>query len=69
VIAVDGTARTLTVALAPGRAVRLPASYLWSRTLRGEPTLLHGHAATAHVVQGMTTGRPFVLGSDTSYRE
>jgi hypothetical protein len=31
--------------------------------------LLHGYAGTAHIAQGITTGRAFVLGSDIAYRE
>ena len=66
---VDLGAGDLHVELAGGRSVTLPGSYLARTTHTGDPTVLHGYAATAHASQGITTGRAFVLGSDTAYRE
>ena len=57
------------VELSGDRTVTLPRGYLARRTARGEPTLVHGYAGTAHIAQGSTTGRAFVLGSDAAYRE
>jgi ATP-dependent exoDNAse (exonuclease V) alpha subunit len=68
VVAVDATAGTLKVELSGDRTVTLPRDYLGRRTARGEPTIVHGYAGTAHIAQGSTTGRAFVLGSD-AYRE
>lgn len=69
VVAIDAQARTVTVETSGDRRVTLPRTYLERRTAIGDPTLLHGYAGTAHVAQGMTTGRAFVLGSDIAYRE
>jgi len=51
------------------RPMYCPRSYLQRNTTNGEPALLHAYAGTAHIAQGITTGRAFVLGSDTAYRE
>lgn len=59
----------MTVGLANGEQRRLPSRYLHLRTRRGYPALEHGYAMTAHLAQGMTTDRTFVLGSETIYRE
>ncbi|MCA1700661.1 MAG: hypothetical protein LC790_17870, partial [Actinobacteria bacterium] len=69
VIAADAAAGVLDVELADGRIITLPRAYLDRKTAIGDPTLVHGYAGTAHIAQGITTGRAFVLGSDTSYRE
>ena len=69
VAAIDARAGTVTVETSGDRRVALPRAYLERRTAIGDPTLLHGYAGTAHVAQGMTTGRAFVLGSDIAYRE
>jgi conjugative relaxase-like TrwC/TraI family protein len=66
---VDLAGSALIVQLTGGRTVALPERYLRRRTAGGEPSVLHGYAGTAHVTQGVTTGRAFVLGSDAAYRE
>jgi ATP-dependent exoDNAse (exonuclease V) alpha subunit len=52
-----------------GRIVTLDSPLLRDRTERGDPTLLHGYAVTAHVAQGMTVDRAFVLARDGLSRE
>lgn len=69
VISVDDEAQSMTVALPDGEQTRLPSRYLHLRTRRGYPAIEHGYAMTAHLAQGMTTDRAFVLGSETIYRE
>ena len=69
VIAVDAAAGTLQVVLSGDRTVTLPRDYLVRRTARGEPSVVHGYAGTAHIAQGSTTDRAFVLGSDAAYCE
>jgi ATP-dependent exoDNAse (exonuclease V) alpha subunit len=69
VVAVDVPGGALRVELSGDRTVTLPRGYLARKTERGEPTLVHGYAGTAHVAQGSTTDRAFVLGSDAAYRE
>ena len=69
VVAVDAAAGTVDVELSGDRGVTLPRDYLERRTARGGPTIVHGYAGTAHIAQGSTTGRAFVLGSDAAYRE
>ena len=56
----DGRA---VVALDDGRSVELPDSYVRAGHLE------HGYALTAHLAQGATVERAFVLGSDELYRE
>ncbi len=68
-VVVDGDARTVSVEMSGDRTVKLPRSYLERRTAGGEPALVHGYAGTAHVAQGSTTDRAFILGSDAAYRE
>jgi hypothetical protein len=51
------------------RTVTLPRSYLQRETAGGGPALVHGYAGTAHIAQGSTTDRAFILGSDAAYRE
>lgn len=51
-----------------GQVVGLPAEYATAR--RGEqPYVEHGYAITANGIQGGTTHRAYVLGSDELYRE
>ncbi len=69
IIAADAASGALGVELSDGRTITLPRAYLDRKTALGDPTLVHGYAGTAHIAQGVTTGRAFVLGSDTSYRE
>lgn len=69
VVAIDARAGPVGVQLADDRLVTLPRAYLQRKTAIGDPTLLHAYAGTAHIAQGITTGRAFVLGSDISYRE
>jgi len=69
VVNIDTRAGVLEVELSGGRLVGLPGSYLTRRAVSGDPSLLHGYAGTAHIAQGLTTGRAFVLGSDIAYRE
>jgi ATP-dependent exoDNAse (exonuclease V) alpha subunit len=58
---VDGPG--LTVVLDDGRYVELPDRYARDGHLQ------HGYALTAHLAQGSTVDRAFVLGSDELYRE
>ncbi|HWM12584.1 MAG TPA: MobF family relaxase [Solirubrobacteraceae bacterium] len=58
----------LTIETGRGR-VRLGRDFLDARTAAGDPTLVHGYAITAHVAQGMTVDRAFVLAGDTLDRE
>ena len=67
--AIDAATGAISIELSAGRKVTLPVAYLGRRTHRGEPTVSHGYAATAHTSQGSTVDRAFVLGSDTAYRE
>jgi hypothetical protein len=69
VVRVDACAGTLDVQLNGDRVIALPRRYLERKTAIGDPTLLHAYAGTAHIAQGITTGRAFVLGSDIAYRE
>ena len=64
VVDVDPRERTLGLALADGRRVRLDRRFLRSRTRTGDPTLTHGYAITGHVAQGMTADRAFVLAAE-----
>jgi hypothetical protein len=66
---VDTDAHVLTLRLADGGTRRLPSTYLQVPTDRGGAAVEHGYALTAHLAQGMTTDRVFVLGSETVYRE
>ena len=58
----------LTIETGRGR-VKLGRDFLDARTAAGDPTLVHGYAITAHVAQGMTVDRAFVLAGDTLDRE
>jgi hypothetical protein len=51
-----------------GRELSLPARYV-QNVNRGQPAIEHGYAVTAHRLQGGTTDRSYVLGSDDLYRE
>jgi hypothetical protein len=56
------------VRLDDGREVQLPAGYVAGR--RGhQPYLEHGYAITANGIQGGTTQRSYVLGSEELYQE
>ena len=63
VVAVDTDRRALEVHC-DGRRVTLDARFLLGETADGEPTLLHGYAITAHVAQGSTVDRAYVLAED-----
>ncbi|MGH2746194.1 MAG: ATP-dependent DNA helicase, partial [Thermoleophilaceae bacterium] len=69
VTAIDRRQRTLQVELVDGRRVTLDARFLDQRARRDVPSLVHGYAMTAHVAQGTTTSRAFVLGSEAIYQE
>jgi hypothetical protein len=69
VASVDAQSQALTIELQDGSLRRLPSRYLHLRTRRGGPAVEHGFALTAHLAQGMTTDRAFVLGSEAVYRE
>jgi hypothetical protein len=60
VTGVDHVARTLTVTLGD-LETQLDRAFLDDLTHDGDPTLLHGYAITAHVAQGATVDRSFVL--------
>jgi hypothetical protein len=69
VVAVDRERCALAVVLADARTVMLDSRFLATSGLREQPSLVHGYAATAHVMQGQTADRAFVLGSESVYRE
>ena len=66
---VDVEGQALTVTLLDGSSRRLPSRYVHLPTRRGGASVQHGYALTAHLAQGMTTDRAFVLGSETVHRE
>ena len=65
VVAVDAEATTMTIELGDGSLRELPSRYLNLQSRSGLPAVQHGYAMTAHLAQGMTTDRTFVLGSET----
>ncbi len=69
ILDVDTKRSALRVELNGGREVVIDDCFLRARGRRAQPSLVHGYAATAHVMQGQTTERAFVLGSDSIYRE
>lgn len=69
ILDVDIEAQSLTIVLSNGSRRTLPSRYVNLRTRRGGASIEHGYALTAHLAQGMTTDRAFVLGSETVYRE
>jgi conjugative relaxase-like TrwC/TraI family protein len=69
VVDVDPDAMVLTIELVDGSNRELPSRYLNLPSRRGVSTVEHGYALTAHLAQGMTTDRAFVLGSETVYGE
>ena len=69
VAGVDEATGALTLRLADGTRRVLPSRYVHSRTRAGTPAVEHGYALTAHLAQGITVDRAFVLGSETVYRE
>ena len=68
VAAVDPARGGIELELSRGR-VLLPRAYLERPTRDGRPALQHGYAVTAHLAQGMTCRRTFVLASDQLTRE
>jgi ATP-dependent exoDNAse (exonuclease V) alpha subunit len=54
---------TIALTLDDGRTIDLPDGYVRAGDLE------HGYALTAHLAQGSTVDRAFVLGSDELYRE
>ncbi len=69
VVAADPKSQSLTIALPDGTERALPSRFIHLRTRSGRSAVEHGYAMTAHLAQGMTTDRTFVLGSETIYRE
>jgi conjugative relaxase-like TrwC/TraI family protein len=69
VVEVDPDAMAMTIALPDGSTRALPSRYLLLRSRSGVPAVQHGYALTAHLAQGMTSDRTFVLGSETVYQE
>jgi conjugative relaxase-like TrwC/TraI family protein len=69
VTTVDTAAGALEIRTDDGRTVRLPQWYLAGSPRRPARRIDHGYAITGHKVQGMTTERAFVLGSEDLYRE
>jgi hypothetical protein len=68
VVAVDPGRGRIDLAL-PGGQVSLPRDYLERPTRHGRPALEHGYAITAHLAQGMTCRRTFILATDQLTRE
>jgi conjugative relaxase-like TrwC/TraI family protein len=68
VVAVDPARGRIDLALQGGR-VSLPREYLERPTRHGRPALEHGYAITAHLAQGMTCRRTFILATDSLTRE
>ena len=68
VVAVDPARGRIDLAL-PGGQVSLPRDYLERPTRHGRPALEHGYAITAHLAQGMTCRRTFILATDSLTRE
>lgn len=69
VAGIDRATGALTLLLPDGTRRVLPSRYVHSRTRAGTPAVEHGYALTAHLAQGITVDRAFVLGSETVYRE
>jgi len=68
VVAVDLEGKSVTLDC-HGERLTLDADYLYDRTVQGDPTLLHGHAMTVHVAQGLTVDHAFVLAGPGLNRE
>jgi conjugative relaxase-like TrwC/TraI family protein len=68
-VAFDRSAAAMTIQLLDGSLRHLPSSYLLLPTRRRTSPLEHGYALTAHLAQGLTVDRAFVLGSETVFRE
>ena len=66
---INPQAMLMTIQLSDGSTRDLPSRYLLLRSPAGVPAVEHGYAMTAHLAQGMTTDRTFVLGSEIVYRE
>src|SRR6185369_12966693 len=68
IVAVDRARGSLELDLGTRRVV-LDREFLAGTTRRGGPSLVHGYAMTAHLAQGMTCRKTFVLASDALSRE
>lgn len=66
---VDLDAGVMRLEMMDGSQRELPSWYVQQRTRAGGSTVEHAYALTAHLAQGMTTDRAFVLGSETVYRQ
>jgi len=69
VTGVDLDAGALEVRADDGRTLRLPRWYLTGSPRRPRRRVDYGYAITGHKVEGMTTDRAFVLGSEDLYKE
>jgi hypothetical protein len=69
VIGVDLDAGVLDMCTDDGRTMRLPGWYLAGARTRQGLGVDYGYAITGHKVEGMTTDRAFVLGSEDLYKE
>jgi conjugative relaxase-like TrwC/TraI family protein len=68
VTGIDQEAGALEVRADDGRTLRLPRWYL-TASRRPRRRVDYGYAVTGHKVEGMTTDRAFILGSDEIYKE
>jgi ATP-dependent exoDNAse (exonuclease V) alpha subunit len=67
--AVDPDHEQVTLRLSDDRQVTLDADYLRQPGSNGQPSMVHGYAATIHTYQGTDTEATFAYGSPGLYRE
>ena len=67
--AIDPDHEQVTLRLSDERQVTLDADYLRQPGSNGQPSMVHGYAATVHTYQGADTEATFAYGSPGLYRE